>query len=77
MITADLKLLIDVAWMNRSGQAPHPLSKGEYAAADRLVGHGLLVNVGGGSVGITAAGERLVGRLSERVRRGGARRAKR
>jgi hypothetical protein len=71
MITADLKLLVDVAWTNRSGQAPHHLGKGEYAAAERLVKRGLLMNGGAGQVGMTAAGEKVIRALVEKVRRSG------
>ena len=76
MITADLKLLVDVAWTNRNGQNAHLLAIGEYAAAERLVLRGLLLNAGEGAVGITAAGERVVRGLCERVRRSGTRSAK-
>ena len=73
MITTDLKLLVDVAWANRNGQTDFVLSTGEYAAADRLVKRGFLVNGGGGRVGITDTGAKLVTLLSERVRRSGLR----
>lgn len=76
MITADLKLLVDVAWWNMHGQNAYALSKGEYAAAERLVKRGLLVNGGNGQVGITEAGDRVVGILSERVARGAVRKAR-
>lgn len=69
MIKQDLKLLVDAAWACRAGQMFHQLSSGQYAAADRLVARGLLVNGGGGRVMITGDGDRLVDRLSERVRR--------
>lgn len=69
-MTTDLKLLVDVAWVNRSGQTAYALSNGEFAAADRLTKRGLLVNCGGGMVGITGDGDRLIGRLVERVRKG-------
>lgn len=72
MITADLKLLVDVAWANLAGQVGYHLSKGEYAAAERLVGRGLLVNGGAGTVGITDLGQRLTNRFSERLRRVGS-----
>ena len=69
MITTDLKLLIDVAWHNRDGQKPYALSWGEFAAADRLVKRELLVNIGGGDIGITADGDELVSKLSHRVQK--------
>lgn len=70
MITRDLKLLVDVAWANRSAQTEYKLSRSEYASADRLVNHGLLMNGGDGIVGITTDGERLVKSLSDRIRKG-------
>lgn len=69
MITTDLKLLVDVAWHNRDGQKPYALSRGEFAAADRLVRRGYLMNGGGGDVGITEDGSELVSKLSHRVRK--------
>jgi hypothetical protein len=76
MITTDLKLLVDVAWHNRDGQAPYLLAKGEYAAAERLLKRGLIMNGGGGQVGITSAGEQLIVTLCGRVARGGVRKAR-
>lgn len=76
MITTDLKLLVDVAWANRNGQTDFVLSPGEYAAADRLCKRGLLMNGGGGRIGITDAGEKLMNGLCDRVRRGGLRAVK-
>lgn len=69
MITADLKLLVDVAWTNRHGQMAHKLARGEYAAADRLTKRALLVNAGGGAVGISAEGERIIHSFSMRIRK--------
>lgn len=69
MITSDLKLLVDVAWTNRNEQTPHRLTPGEYSAAERLVKRGLLMNGGGGVVGITDAGEKLVGQFCSKVQR--------
>lgn len=63
----DLKLLVDVVWVNRSGQTPYALSKGEYAAADRLVKRGLLMNNGLGEVCPTGDGDELVRRLCTKV----------
>lgn len=70
MITTDLKLLVDVAWHNRDGQKAYELSRGEYAAADRLTNRGILVNVGAGCVGISADGRELVGKLSGKAAKG-------
>jgi len=69
MITADLKLLVDVAWANRGSQTAYKLARGEYAAADRLTKRDLLINAGGGTVGISAAGERIVHSFSMRIRK--------
>lgn len=65
----DLKLLVDVAWLNRNGQKPYELINGEFSAADRLVKRRLLVNVGGGIVGITGDGDELVMKLMHKMRR--------
>lgn len=73
MISHDLKLLVDVAWANRASQTPYALVKGQYAAADRLVARNLLVNAGGGDVGITSDGERLINSFVERIKRVGRR----
>jgi hypothetical protein len=69
-ITRDLKLLVDVAWLNRSAQTVYKLSSSEYAAADRLCKHGLLMNGGAGIVGITDDGSHLVKTLCDRIRKG-------
>jgi hypothetical protein len=70
MITADLKLLVDVAWANRCGRTPYRLSVvDEYKPTERLVRRGLLTNVGGGFVSLTDAGERFVKQITERLRR--------
>lgn len=42
MNLADLKLLVDVAWVNRNGQTDYTVSKGLNEAARRLVKAGFL-----------------------------------
>lgn len=74
-MTHDLKLLVDVAWTNRGSQTAYVLSKGQYTAADRLVMRGLLVNAGGGAVGITSEGEKLIRSFAERIKRVGRKEA--
>lgn len=65
----DLKLLVDIAWANRDGQVEYRLATGEYAAAERLTKRGLIMNGGGGGVGITDAGEKLVGQFCSKIAR--------
>lgn len=69
MITTDLKLLVNVAWANRNGQVDYRLASGEYSAVDRLVKKGLLMSGGGGLVGITASGEKLVEQFCSKIKR--------
>lgn len=69
MISTDLKLLVDVAWENRYGQVTYLLKDGEFKAAERLTKQGFLMRDGKFSVGLTDAGERIVGELCSRIER--------
>ena len=63
------QLLVDIAKWTANAQVDYYLSKGEYAAAERLTKRGLIVNGGGGLVALTAAGNKLVDAFCAKVRR--------
>lgn len=71
MISADLKLLVDLAWHNRDGQRTFVVPSGFRAASYRLVKAGLAGRPPGttNQLGITDRGEKMVVWLDDTVER--------
>jgi hypothetical protein len=69
-VSADLKLLVDVAWASRNGQVDYQIEFDFVAATARLVRAGLLVtNPTGPGVQITGAGWDRIFELEKAVSR--------